>query len=220
MQTIVIAGQKGGSGKTTVTAHLAVAAERAGHGPAVLVDTDPQETLSTWWRARESDTPKLAQVSVRDLPAQLAALAQMRFAYCFIDTAPALSDQNRQVIGFADLVVIPARPSPADLWAIGRTLEIINNASTPFVFALTQAKSTARITMQSMDALSEHGHVLASVIHDRVDYAAAMTDGRTAIELRPRGPAALESVELWRLAKERLSELANRSERATGRLGE
>ncbi len=207
MQTIVIAGQKGGSGKTTVTVHLAVAAERAGHGPTVVIDTDPQKTLTTWWRARESDIPKLAQVSVRDLPAKLEALEEeLGFAYCFIDTAPALSAQNRQVLGLADLVVIPARPSPADLWVIGRTLDLVGD--TPFVFALTQAKSTARITMQSIDALSEHGHVLGSVIHDRVDYAAAMTDGRTAIELRPRGPAALESVDLWRLAKERLGEIA------------
>ena len=60
MQTVVVAGQKGGGGKTTLVAHLAVAAERAGHGPAVVVDMDPQQTLATWWQAREG--------TVRDVP--------------------------------------------------------------------------------------------------------------------------------------------------------
>ena len=207
MQTIVVGGLKGGSGKTTVTAHLAVAAEQLGHGPIVVIDTDPQGTLSTWWQARAAGTPKLAQVeSIGELSATLDNLAQMGFVYAFIDTPPALSDRNRETLTLADLVVIPTRPSPNDLWAVGKTLDLL--AGKPFVFALTQAKSTARITMQSIDALSEIGHVLPSVIHDRVDYAAAMTDGRTAIELRPKGPAALESVELWRLAKGLLSDLA------------
>ena len=207
MQTIVVGGLKGGSGKTTVTAHLAVAAEQLGHGPIVVIDTDPQGTLSTWWQARAAGTPKLAQVeSIGELSATLDNLAQMGFVYAFIDTPPALSDRNRETLTLADLVVIPTRPSPNDLWAVGKTLDLL--AGKPFVFALTQAKSTARITMQSIDALSEIGHVLPSVIHDRVDYAAAMTDGRTAIELRPKGPAALESVELWRLAKGRVSDLA------------
>ena len=110
MKTIVITSQKGGSGKTTVAAHLAVAAELAGNGPAVLIDTDPQQTLATWWKARETESPKLAPVNLRELPAKLDTLRQMGFVYCFIDTPPALTEQNRQVLGLADLVLIPARP--------------------------------------------------------------------------------------------------------------
>ena len=209
MQTISVASQKGGGGKTTVVAHLAVAAERAGHGPVVVIDTDPQQTLATWWQAREADVPQLAPVNVRELPAKLEALAQMEFAYCIVDTPPALTDQNRQLLGLADLVLIPTRPSPNDLWALGETLDIVRNAGTPFVFVLTQAKSNARITVQTTAALSEHGQVFPAVIHDRVDFAAAMTDGRTAIEIRPSSPAAAEAAELWRLTKERLGDLAN-----------
>ena len=209
MQTIAVASQKGGGGKTTVVAHLAVAAERAGHGSAVVIDTDPQQTLATWWQVRESDVPKLAPVNIRELPSKLDALAQMGMAYCFIDTPPALTEQNRQILGLADLVLIPTRPSPNDLWALGATLDLVRNAGTPFVFVLTQAKSNARITVQTIAALSEHGQVFPAIIHDRVDFAAAMTDGRTAIEIRPSSPAAAEAVELWRLTKERLGDLAH-----------
>ena len=60
MQVIVFASQKGGVGKTTLTANLGVAAEIAGDGPAVLIDTDPQGSLAAWWNAREAETPALA----------------------------------------------------------------------------------------------------------------------------------------------------------------
>src|SRR5258708_6249437 len=109
MKTVVITSQKGGSGKTTLTAHLAVAAEQAGDGPAVVIDTDPQQTLATWWNVREADKPQLAPLSLRELPDKLAALKKAGFAYCFIDTPPALTEQNRQVLKLADLVLIPTR---------------------------------------------------------------------------------------------------------------
>ena len=67
---------------------------------------------------------------------------------------------------------------------------------------MTQAKSRARLTGQAIGALSEHGQVLPAVIHDRVDYAAAMTDGRTAPEINTRGPAAAEIAALWDCVKE------------------
>jgi len=215
MKTIAINSQKGGPGKTTLTAHLAVAAESANHGPAVVIDTDPQQTLATWWKAREADTPQLAPLSLRELPDKLLALEKAGFAYCFIDTPPALTEQNRQVLKLADLLLIPTRPSPSDLWSLGATLDLVKQSGTPFVFVLTQAKANARITVQTMAALSQHGQVFQSVIHDRVDYAASMTDGRTAPEIMPSGPAAAEIGELWSLTKKRLGELAKISEFAT-----
>jgi chromosome partitioning protein len=214
LKTVVIASQKGGSGKTTLAAHLAVAAENAGNGPTVLIDTDPQQTLATWWNVREVETPKLAPVSLRELPDKLEALDKAGFAYCFIDTPPALTEQNRQVLKLADLIVIPTRPSPNDLWSLAATLDLVKQSETPFVFVLTQAKANTRITVQTMAALSQHGQVFQSIIHDRVDYAAAMTDGRTALEINTSGPAAEETGELWILIKKRLSELAKSSEPA------
>lgn len=217
MKTIALASQKGDSGKTTLVAHLAIAAEHAGHAPAVVIDADPQQTLATWWNARAAETPKLAQVSLRQLAGKLEALQAAGFAYCFIDTPPALAEPNRQVLKLADLVLIPARPSPNDLWSLAATLDLVKEAGTPFVFVLTQAKANARITIQTAAALSEHGRVLESVVHDRVDYAASMTDGRTALEISPNGPAAAEIAELWRFTRKRLNELAKTIELANTR---
>ena len=74
MRIIALASQKGGSGKTTIAAHLAVQAGRVGEGPAVLVDTDPQGSLGEWWRERKDDTPALATVKLDELEANLAEL--------------------------------------------------------------------------------------------------------------------------------------------------
>lgn len=216
MKTVVITSQKGGSGKTTLTAHLAVGAEHAGDGPAVVIDTDPQQTLATWWKVREAEKPQLAPLVLRELPVKLDALAAAGFAYCFIDTPPALTEQNSQVLKRADLVLIPTRPSPNDLWSLGATLDLVRQSGTPFVFVLTQAKANARITVQTIAALSQHGQVFPSVIHDRVDYAASMTDGRTAQEITPNGAGAAEISQLWSLARKRLDELANVREFANG----
>ncbi len=197
MKTIVITSQKGGSGKTTLAAHLAVEAESKGEGPAWLIDTDKQATLSLWHQRREDDAPQRLEVPFARLAAGLQTLAAQDAAYCFIDTAPTISEQSAAVLKLADLVLIPVRPSPADLWAVAETVALVKEADRPFLFVITQAKSQATITAQAVAALSQHGRVAQSFIADRVPYAVAMTGGRTAPELSATSPAALEIAALW-----------------------
>lgn len=197
MQTIVVNSQKGGSGKTMLCAHLSVEAERAGDGPVFLIDTDPQGTLSTWHEHRAAETPQRAEVPLQHLAQGLEALAQRGARYCLIDTAPTRTDENAALFRLADLVLVPIRPSPSDLWAAASTVAMLKETGTPFLFVLTQAKANASITAQAAAALSHHGPVAETFIADRVPYAAAMTDGRTAIELAAKGPAAQELTGLW-----------------------
>ena len=205
MKTIVLASQKGGAGKTTLAAHLAVVAEQEGPGPAVLIDTDPQGSLSAWWNAREADAPALASTSLADLPAKLQALASAGFKLAVIDTPPAITAAIRDVVRLADLVLIPTRPSPHDLRAVGSTVDIAQETGRPFAFAVTQAKPTARLTVQAVAALSVHGAVAPSIVHDRVDYAASMVDGRTVRETDPRGRSAEEMKQLLSFVLERMN---------------
>src|SRR5271156_3351875 len=197
MKIIVITSQKGGSGKTTLAAHLAVEAERVGDAPTWLIDTDKQATLSLWHERREQDTPQRAEVPFPRLAGGLASLAERGAAYCFIDTPPTISDQSAVALNLADLVLIPVRPSPADLWAVSETVALVKDAGKPFLFIVTQAKPQATITAQAVAALSQHGRVAQAFITDRVAYAAAMTGGDTAPELSAKGPAAQEIAALW-----------------------
>ncbi|HEX6441952.1 MAG TPA: ParA family protein, partial [Stellaceae bacterium] len=124
-RVIAVAAQKGGAGKTTITAHLAVQAGLVGQGPVVLADTDPQGSLGQWSRARNDENLPLASVRLEELAANPAALRNSGAAIALIDTPPALTTSIEQVIGIADLILIPARPSPHDLRAIGATVELV-----------------------------------------------------------------------------------------------
>ncbi|HGB3858566.1 TPA: AAA family ATPase [Salmonella enterica subsp. enterica serovar Typhimurium] len=206
MKTLVLASQKGGAGKTTLAAHLAIAAELAGAGPAVLIDTDPQGSLSAWWNSRDANTPALAAAKLAELPEKLEALGSAGFKLAVIDTPPAITDAIRDVVKLADLVLIPTRPSPHDLRAVGSTVDIAQEAGKPFAFTLTQAKPNARLTVQAVAALSAHGPVAPSIVHDRVDYAGSMVDGRTVQETDSKGRSAEEIAALFAFVQERMNE--------------
>lgn len=201
MHIIIINSQKGGSGKTALCAHLSVQAERAGDGPVYLIDTDPQGTLSQWHERRVAELPRRVEVSPQGLPEGLALLKQRGAAYCIIDTAPTRTDETAALFRLAELVLVPIRPSPSDLWAAAATVALLKSVGVPFLFVLNQAKANASITAQAAAALSHHGPVAETFIADRVPYAAAMTDGRTAAELTPNGPAGLETAALWKNIK-------------------
>lgn len=203
MHVIVAASQKGGAGKTTLAAHLAVTAESAGHGPVILVDTDPQGTLTKWWELRRAESPALTAVDAMGLPGKLEQLRAQGFKLVIVDTPPAITDSIEAVIGCADLVIMPVRPSPADLWAIGATMAMAVDQGRQFAFVVSAATRGASITTQACAALSKHGHV-AAVIHNRVSFAGAFASGQVVGEVEPKGQGATEIADLLAAVLERL----------------
>ncbi len=147
MHVLVLASQKGGSGKTTLSGHLAVEAELAGVGPVALIDTDPQGSLSHWWNARRSSTPHFAKVGLRELGDALVQLKASGIRLAVIDTPPAITASIAQVVAHADLVAIPTRPSPHDLRAVGATVRHRGSATaSPCSSSSTARRPRARIT--------------------------------------------------------------------------
>jgi chromosome partitioning protein len=203
--TIVAASQKGGSGKTTLSGHMAVEASRAGAGPVALIDTDPQGSLAHWWNARKEPQPHFVKAGLLDLGQALARLDTMGIRIAVIDTPPAITASISQVVAHADLVVVPTRPSPHDLRAVGATVDIAERHAKPLVFVINAATARARITGESAVALSQHGMVAPVIIHHRVDYAASMIDGRTVGEAAPNSQSAREMRDLWLYLQEKLS---------------
>jgi chromosome partitioning protein len=204
MRVLAIASQKGGSGKTTLSGHLAVQAQRVGAGPVVLIDIDPQGSLSDWWNERTDEFPAFAQTSVARLAADLALLRQQGFKLAVIDTPPAITTAIQTVLQNAELVIIPARPSPHDLRAVSATVDMCTRAGKPLTFVVNAATPAARITTEASVALSHHGTVCPVVVHQRIDFAASMIDGRTVMEVDPRGRSAGEIAELWNYISDRL----------------
>ncbi|MEQ8965756.1 MAG: AAA family ATPase [Azospirillaceae bacterium] len=206
MRVLAITSQKGGSGKTTLAGHLAVQAELTGAGPVALVDTDPQGSLAQWWNVREAETPAFARTSVEDLAADVERMRAYGINLLIIDTPPAITETIRAVVSVSDMVVVPARPSPHDLRAAGATVELVAGLDKPLVFVINGATPRARITSEAVIALSQHGTLAPSIVHHRTDFAAAMIDGRTVMELPSTGRSADEVARLWAYVDNRLSD--------------
>jgi len=215
---VVFASQKGGSGKTTLSGHMAVAALRAGHGPVAVIDTDPQGSLLAWAQARGEGFLDVVKHGVDSLAEEVAALKQRGARMVIVDTPPAVTSNIVEAIRIASLVVVPTRPSPHDLRAVGSTVDIVEACRKPMVFVVNSATPRAKITADAAVALSQHGTVAPITVHHRVDYAASMIDGRTVMEVGTDGRSAQEMAQLWEYLSSRLvrqreqrgEELANR----------
>lgn len=208
MYVVVLASQKGGSGKTTLSGHLAVEAEQAGVGPVALIDCDPQGSLSEWWNSRSAPTPHFVKVGLLELSDALAQLNQAGFRLAVIDTPPAITSSISRVVAHADLVIVPTRPSPHDLRAVAATVDIAERHDKPLIFVVNGATPRARITGEAAVALSQHGTVAPVIVHHRVDFAASMVDGRSVGEVVPKSQSAKEVRELWTYVQDRLARLA------------
>lgn len=179
-------------------------AQRAGAGPVVLIDIDPQGSLADWWNEREDDFPAFAQTTVARLAQDLAALRQQGFRLAVIDTPPAITMAIQSVISVAELIVVPTRPSPHDLRAVGATVDLCERAGKPLIFVVNGATPKAKITSEAAVALSQHGTVAPVTLHHRTDFAASMIDGRTVMEVDANSRSANEVATLWTYISDRL----------------
>ena len=138
MLTIVLTTQKGGSGKSTLAIGLAFAAMQAGH-TVRLMETDTQGTLSNW-QARRSDAGTIVETvyNAREIEQRLQSLERSGVTLTIIDTPGGINAATTEAIRYADLCLIPARPSIADIEATASTLHVIRAWRKPFAFVLNQ----------------------------------------------------------------------------------
>ena len=197
MRVLALSSQKGGSGKTTLSGHLAVQAQRAGYGPVCLIDIDPQGSLADWWNEREDEMPAFAQTTVARLGADLEVLRQQGFRLAVVDTPPAITMAIQSVIQVAELVVIPTRPSPHDLRAVGATVDLCERAGKPLIFVVNGATPKAKITYRGRGraVAARHrrpGHPPPPHRFRRLDDRRPHGDGgRSQFQVGPRGRRAL-----------------------------
>ena len=210
MHVVALCSQKGGSGKTTLSGHLAVQAELAGAGPVALIDTDPQGSLAAWWNERANEAPAFVSTTLGQLASDLERLRREGCQLVVVDTPPAINMAIQRVINLADLVVVPTRPSPHDLRAVAGTVELVERGHTQMVFVLNGANLRAKITSDAAIALSQHGTVAPVFIQQRIDFASSMIDGRTTCELDPEGRSAKEIAVLWAYLAAQLDKLERR----------
>lgn len=201
MKKLSILSQKGGTAKTTLSVHLAVAAEREGR-PVALLDLDPQASASSWSDIRGQDTPSVTPIPATRLKHALALAERSGAALAIIDTPPHSADAAVAVAEAADLILIPCRPGILDIKAIETTARIVRLANKPAFVVLTQVPPRApRLTEDAIAAVQGHKlDVAPIVIHQRSAYAHSLTVGQTAQEYEPEGKAAEETAHLFKWA--------------------
>jgi chromosome partitioning protein len=208
MKILTVANRKGGAGKSTCAAHLAVEAVKSGY-KTILIDMDPQKTLEGWWQKREEENPFLIETTANDLDEILSKLIDKKFDLCIIDTPGDASINAISGIKAANLIVIPSKPTAPDLTAIGRTISMVEESNKDFVFVITQGIVRAKATLQAASVLSQFGAVAPSVISNRTSYASAMGTGGSACDLDKSAEEEISQV--WAFVRSRLFNLQKSS---------
>jgi chromosome partitioning protein len=184
MRTIVFTTQKGGCGKSTLAACLAVAAQEAGERVYVF-DMDPKKSLIRWAAKRKDNNLPVQAVSAAKLPAELSALTQHNVSLVVLDTPALESPATLAAIKAADLSVVPARPATFDIWAsevTGRKLKLLNKE---FAFLLNQCPH-----LRTASRVQEGVAALEAILHSfapRYPHAFRLSGRRGERQGRDRG---------------------------------
>jgi cellulose biosynthesis protein BcsQ len=201
MNVLVFASRKGGSGKSTLAAHLAAHVAKPAQ-PAMLIDTDPQGSLSLWHELRQQEDLILKRGS-RNLNEALAAARQQGTAWTFIDTAPNRAAAVIDAIRHATLVVIPTRASLFDLAAVQDTIELARELGKPYAVVINAAPARrndaeATSVVDARASLEElKVPVWSGQITQRADFSLALKEGEGAKEFDPSSASAHEVKQLW-----------------------
>ncbi|MBF0189254.1 MAG: ParA family protein [Magnetococcales bacterium] len=205
MKTIVLAARKGGVGKTTLTANLAVLA--SGYkGPdseiedleVAILTQDPQKGIDMWWNVREKHWPHFIKLNTNLVPVtMLRMLRDKGMKYTFIDTPPGYTRVVESAMRLADLVVIPVQPSMADLWAAFDTVDAAKRIGVDYVLVINKASPGTSIAKEAAEELSQSNHYLWPPVFQRVGNAAAFGRGLATVEHSPFSAASEELFQLW-----------------------
>jgi chromosome partitioning protein len=205
MHAIALVAQKGGAGKSTLAACLAVVAQEAGEKVFVL-DMDPQGSLMDWGTVRTAETPEVERVAAAKLDASLAALAAHGYTSVFIDTAGHDSPTAAAAMRAADLCLIPTKPSAWDIKSNKVTRDVCEMLKREYAFVVTQTAANTRSTRahDGARALEMMGAVVLPFIGNRVDFTTVTMSGLGITEIAPNSRSAEEVRELWVSVKNRL----------------
>ena len=206
MKTIAIVSQKGGSGKTTLALHLAVASASCGQNTAII-DLDPQASAANWSDRREAELPVVLSAHASRLRQEIARVREIGGEMLYVDTAPHSDSAALEAARTADLVLIPCRPAILDLEAITNTLAFLRTTGTPVLVVLNAIAATGQDARQAEEALSTHQVETCPVrLGRRVAFARALIAGQAAQEFEPDGKAAREIAELHTFVLARLQD--------------
>jgi chromosome partitioning protein len=202
MRTIAVIARKGGSGKTTVAVHMAIAAHLRGRR-TLLADADPQRSSSTVLKARRGDGPAFTETSGPKLFALQVAALRANVDALMIDTAAGAEDELAHAIVLADLCLLVIRPTFLDFAAAIRTADVLRRLHKPGMIVLNQAPVSRAGTEPPLVKKAHEAlrlmrlPVAPTILRSRAAFQSALETGCSAEEVAPDTPAAQEAADLW-----------------------
>ena len=208
-KVITIAQQKGGTGKTTLAVHLALAFIKYHNLKIAIIDTDPQGSLGKWFMIREEK-----KLSNNNLTFKTASLWGAQYEsktlkkdhdIVIIDTPPKIESDARPSIESADLVLIPMAASHVDFWATGAIVEIAKKANKKILIQINRSSQRSKLISKTNDFIkSLNLSATKTIIGNRQIFASSMGEGKTAVEKQKKSNAVEE---IKQLSEQILSEI-------------
>jgi chromosome partitioning protein len=202
---ILIGGEKGGPGKTTIATNLAAMRTKALFD-VLLIDTDKQPTASYWCSLREDNRiePRVASIQKFDKAVKTETLAlKTKYQDIIIDAGGRDSPELRSALLVADKAIFPLRPSQFDLWTLGRLNTLVETASDlnenlKAYVVLNQASPhpAAKEVDEAKGFISEFENIilLNSIISERISFRRAAIQGMSVTEYRPEDTKGIEEI--------------------------
>ncbi|BAZ19070.1 conserved CobQ/CobB/MinD/ParA domain protein (plasmid) [Calothrix sp. NIES-4071] len=198
MKTIAIVSRKGGSGKTTLAVHVAVAAS-LNKKQTAIIDLDPQASASGWGDSREDESPAVVSAQASRLTHVLDAAVENGAEIIVIDTSPHSETAALAAIRAADLILIPCRPAIFDLRAISDTIDLVKMANKSAFVILNAVPPKGSLGEEARTAISKHDiEICPFKITQRMAFVHAVTAGLSVQEYEPGSKAADEIKSLYK----------------------
>jgi chromosome partitioning protein len=214
MYVISFVTQKGGSGKSTVAASVAVAALQQNRR-VFLLELDRQGTLSDWTESRQSEAgPDFERIEAAALDKALSALKEANYDLVVIDTPGIDSPATNATMRASDLCLIPCRPTATDLKGCLPTVQSLIRLGKPFAFVLTQCPPRSPRVDETRAGLGALGLIADPPIVSRADHQDAMAAGLGVTEFNSSGAAATEIRQLWNWIENKLEPKGKRHVKA------
>ena len=213
MDVITLASRKGGAGKSTLTAQLAAQCQASGKR-TLVIDADPQGSLSLWHSLRRDGALKLVTPE-RGLDRALAFAMIEGTDYVFIDTAPTMWVVVQEAIRVATLVLIPARPGFFDLAAVRETVKTARERSKPYAVVINAApvkrdeKESALVAQSRAYFEGLQIPVWSGQISQRAGFQSTLAAGASAAEIGPATAAGVEIAKLWSAVERSVAAINN-----------
>lgn len=218
MNVLVFASRKGGSGKSTLAAHLASFIAKPSR-PTLLVDGDPQGSLSLWHKLRNQEELAIKH-GVRNLGETLREAKRDGYEWVLVDTPPNKSSAVAEAIKHATLVIIPTRPNLFDIAALQDTVHIARELRKPYAAVINAAppkrgEAEAAVVADARGALNAlKVPVWSGQITHRPELSLSLTSGEGAKEYEPGSHGAEEIERLWTALDRSLSAIHNAYKKA------